>query len=89
MAEKKTRRERLSARDHRRAVHIGNAAIALLGVLEQMYPTDLELRIAQPALSRFIDDTARTAQEMERFGDSAGEPLLDGPLDGQKVLDRP
>jgi hypothetical protein len=53
MAEKKQRRERLSARDHQRAIDITNSIDILIGVLEQMYPTDLELKIARPAMQRF------------------------------------
>lgn len=70
MAEKKQRRERLSARDHQRAVDITNSADILLGVLEQMYPTDLELKIARPALQRFRSSVSKAEVEAARDGGS-------------------
>lgn len=57
MAEKKQRRERLSPRDHRRAVTTAQAITMLVDTLEMLYPTDLDLKIAAPAMQRFVDKT--------------------------------
>jgi hypothetical protein len=59
---KKQRRERLSTRDHMRSIQIAHAAHELLSVLMNLYPNDMELRIAAPAVQRFIGDTDRTAR---------------------------
>lgn len=61
--QKKQRRERLSDRDHKRANRIGHTIYGLLQVLEEMYPVDLDLKIAMPAVKRFITTTAASEEE--------------------------
>lgn len=74
MAEKRQRRERLSARDHQRAIDISNSVDILIGVLEQLYPTDLELKIARPAMQRFR--RAATTAEQIAGADETGSGVV-------------
>lgn len=53
MAEKKQRRERLSARDHNRAGRTADAMLTLLVNLQQQYPGDVDLTMADRGLRMF------------------------------------
>jgi len=77
MAEKKQRRERLSVRDHHRSVAVAGAAHNLLNVLQQLYPDNMQLLIALPAVYKFMGDTTKVIEQLEAGGGDA-EPVEAG-----------
>ena len=78
MAEKKTRRERLSARDHNRAARTADAMLMLLDNMQKQYPNDVDLVMADRGLRAF----AQRAYEMGADADGpepSPSPLKEAP----------